>query len=69
MHQDIIRLVKDFFAMGSFNPNLNHANICVIPKKNKPREITEFRQISLCNVSYKILFKLLCKRLKKVIPS
>ena len=30
--------------------------------------MTEFRHISLCNVSYKIISKLLCKRLKRVIP-
>ncbi|XP_013608309.1 PREDICTED: uncharacterized protein LOC106315086 [Brassica oleracea var. oleracea] len=68
MRQDIIRLVQDFFETGSFDPLLNQTNICLIPKKKKPRDMTEFRPISLCNVSYKIISKLLCKRLKRVIP-
>ena len=59
MRQDIIRLVRDFFATGSFDPLLNKTNICLIPKKKKPRNMTEFRPISLCNVSYKIISKLI----------
>ncbi|XP_056860054.1 uncharacterized protein LOC108829850 [Raphanus sativus] len=68
MRHDIISLVRDFFATGNFDPLLNQTNICLIPKKKKPREMTEFRPISLCNVSYKIISKLLCKRLKRIIP-
>lgn len=68
MHKDIIRLVQDFFIDGNFDPKLNQTNICLIPKKERPREMTEFRPISLCNVSYKIISKLLSKRLKRVLP-
>lgn len=35
MRQDIIRLVRDFFATGSFDPLLNQTNICLIPKKKE----------------------------------
>ena len=47
---------------------LNDTNTCLIPKTTKPNEMTKFRLSSLCNASYKIIFKILCQRLKKVLP-
>ena len=49
-------------------PGLNDTNICLIPKTTKPNEMSKFRPISLCNVSYKIISKVLCQGLKKVLP-
>lgn len=47
---------------------INQKNICLIPKVEKPEFITQFRPISLCNVSYKILTKIVVNRLKPLIP-
>lgn len=40
----------------------------MIPKKIKVVRLTEFRPISLYNVVYKIIVKLMSKRLKNILP-
>lgn len=47
---------------------LNDTHICLIPKTKNPQKVTEYRPISLCNVIYRILAKVLANRLKKILP-
>lgn len=47
---------------------LNNTNISLIPKVKNPTRISEFKPISLCNVRYKIISKILASRLQRVIP-
>lgn len=61
-------MVTDFFRTGQLEPGMNKTSICLIPKKLKAVRLQEFRPISLCNVVYKIIGKLLAKRLKKILP-
>ena len=39
--------------------SINHTFITLIPKVSNPENVSEFRPISLCNVLYKIIVKLL----------
>ena len=61
-------MVNQFLLDGTMASGLNDTNICLIPKTTRPNEMSQFRPISLCNVCYKIISKVLCQRLKKVLP-
>jgi hypothetical protein len=46
---------------------VNLTDICLIPKVNKPEFVSQFRPISLCNVTYKIITKVIVNRLKEIV--
>ena len=64
----VVNYVLNTLRTGIMPNGLNDTYICLIPKGNCPQMITEFRPISLCNVIYKLVSKVLANRLKRVLP-
>lgn len=65
--KDICEAVHSFFSNGHMLSEMNKTYITLIPKKDKPENVTQFRPISLCNSTYKIISKCMVGRLKAVI--
>lgn len=55
----VIEMVKSFFATGHMLRQLNHTNLVLIPKVENPLTVGQFHPISLCDVGYKIISKIL----------
>ena len=69
IREDVIKIVINILNSNGPITELNKTNITLIPKINNPSKINEFRLISLCNVSYKIVSKFLANRLKPLLSA
>ncbi|KAL2253036.1 UNVERIFIED_CONTAM: hypothetical protein Sindi_0098300 [Sesamum indicum] len=64
---EVTRAVLDFFTTGRLLKQINTTLLALIPKVHSPMSVGDFRPISCCNVLYKIIAKLIVKRLSVVL--
>jgi hypothetical protein len=67
--KDVAAVVLYCLQSGTLLPSLNHTYVTLISKTKSPERVTEYRPISLCNVLYKLISKVLANRLKKIFPN
>jgi hypothetical protein len=65
--QEFYELCKGFYEGHICMQSINGSHIVLVPKKDNPVKVRDFRPISLLNSSIKLLTKLLANRLQKVI--
>lgn len=66
--EKITSVVLTFLNGGHMPDQLNYTHVVLIPKKKDPTNMKDLRPISLCNVSYKLISKVLANRLKRFLP-
>jgi hypothetical protein len=66
--QQVRSAVLNFLNLGVFYPGINFTYIALVPKSANASNVKGFRSISLCNVLYKVIAKVLANRLKQVLP-
>jgi hypothetical protein len=64
---EVCLAVLDFLNNGIFDNDVNVTHIALIHKKKSPSCVIDYRPISLCNVLYKLIAKVIANRLKKVL--
>jgi hypothetical protein len=52
-----------------FPPNINDTNYALVAKVDRLESMKDLCPMSLCNVVYKILSKVLANRLKRILPT
>jgi hypothetical protein len=65
---EVCNAILHFLNTGELDDNINSTFIALIPKVQKPVNVSDFRPISLCNVIFKLISKVLANRLKQVLP-
>lgn len=61
--------IRDFFVSGQLQRRFNETHVRLIPKIKSPKTVMDYRPIALCSTHYKVIAKILCKRLKPVLPT
>lgn len=63
---DIYDMVEEFWLSSRLPRGCNGAFIALIPKTENPQSFKDFRPISMVGCLYKIVAKLLARRLQRV---
>lgn len=65
---DVMSFVFKFFQNNHLLKEHNHTCIALVPKQSGFHSVHHFRPISLCNIVYKLITKIMASRLKILLP-
>jgi len=67
--KDLHRMVSKSQCCQKIGGSTNSAFLALIPKEKGANTFNRFHPISLCNISYKLITKVISNRLKALLPS
>lgn len=67
VRRDVIAVILGILNDGHNPKPLNHTHIVLIPKIKNPSSPKDFRPISLCNVIFRIITKVIANRVKSIL--
>jgi hypothetical protein len=65
--QDLLDMVEESRIRGEVISSINSTFLALIPKVNNPTAFSDFRSIALCNLCYKIIAKVIAKRIRPIL--
>lgn len=67
--QSLVDMIRRVFNEGDIEPFFNKTLIVFILKVDAPKVISQYRPISLCPMSYKVLTKVIVNHLKPILST
>lgn len=68
IQEELYSVITESFQTGQIIKGLNHAFLTIIPKKEKPQTLSNYRLAANANVLYKLATKILRNRFKHFLP-
>eukprot|EP00253_Pinus_taeda_P025327 PITA_25327 len=69
VEKDLCKMIRKSQACQKLGGNINLAFLALIPKEKGANTFSRFHPISLCNIGYKLITKVIANRLKTILPS
>lgn len=66
--KDVTKAVKEFFRTRKLLKRINTTVVPLIPKTSSNPKVGHYRPISCCNVIYKLIAKIISKRIGPMLP-
>jgi len=64
---DLLRMVEGTRMSSNINQKISSTHIALIPKKGVAESLLDYKLISMCNISFQIVSKIIAKRIKETV--